>query len=95
MTNYTCGRFRSEDDVNASVTAAVLLLVLAFVTATIMYCASQGWICSQSSSFSSTPKPFKLLEDDDDTEDELGNAPQGLLTTESVLNADVPNDTVV
>ena len=90
MTNYTCGRFRSEDDVNASVTAAVLLLVLAFVTATIMYCASQGWICSPS-----TPKPFKLLEDDDDTEDELGNAPQGLLTTESVLNADVPNDAVV
>lgn len=88
MTNYTCGRFRSEEDVNASVTAAVLLLVLAFVTATVMYCVSQGWICSPSSSFSSTPKPFTLLEEDEDDEDE--HAPEGLLTTESVMSADMP-----
>lgn len=84
MTNYTCGRFRSEEDVNASVTAAVLLLVLAFVTATVMYCVSQRWICSPSSSFSSTPKPFTLLEEDED--DETETAPHGLLTAESVLN---------
>ena len=92
MTNYTCGRFHSETDVTASVTAAVILLVLAFVTASILYCAFQGWVTTPTFSLKPTPTEFKLLDDEDsDDNDDSRNQPEGLIEAETVLHLPDPN----
>jgi hypothetical protein len=90
MTNYTCGRFQSETDVNASVTAAVLLLLLAAVTAIVMYFVSQGVCNTPSVTFPNTPQEFKLIDDDEEDDDGHGD---GLITSESVVNA-APDENV-
>ena len=91
MTNYTCGRFQSETDVNASVTAAVLLLLLAAVTAIVMYLVSQGVCNTPTVTFPSTPQEFKLIDEDEEEEDD--GQGDGLITSESVVNA-VPDEIV-
>ena len=91
MTNYTCGRFHSETDVTASVTAAVILLALAFVTATVLYCAFRGWITTPTFSLKPTPTEFKLLdEEDSDDNDTSQTQPEGLIEAETVLHFEDP-----
>jgi hypothetical protein len=89
--NYTCGRFRSETDVTASVTAAVILLALAFATAVALYCAFRGWIRVPACATKSGPIEFKLLDDDDDgNELDVDTVHAGLITAESTVGESPP-----
>ena len=95
--NYTCGRFKTEHDANASVTAAVLLLALAFVSAVSIYCFMRGWIPAPSVFSVPRPVEFNLLDDDEDDENSgypddyvdkpAPDVPNGLLTAETSTNA--------